>query len=339
MRKCLAPKDQDDLRPGSLQTDGAVLLVSRAFAPWLDDKAFLSQMLVAAGLASEDPVSAAGETRELTMLAAAIDQVPRYYRELDYFGSSEGISVIRGSSKRLLSRVWDATPPPAKAQQASLQFIPPRAPSMPPMTVTLPLANTLFTTGKPHALFVSRWATAKGRSPEVLETLEREQATIAPKTADRRAKGRALATSLRANLIPVTPPRKILASLGNILSRVEIDGRPAPASRELEDVVPRLIEQRRERLSSDHGEDHTPAGPIGVWALTIPEALVAARPPSKDKQYSDEPQSALARDYPWETLTEAGCQLNRVCKCTLTPPLSTFLDFLPSPKLTPEGKK
>jgi hypothetical protein len=70
-------------------------LVSRSLAAWLNDDDFLLRMLVATGMTNRPD-------RALTLLAAAVDEVPRYDRRLDFFASSEGISVLRGRAHHIL---------------------------------------------------------------------------------------------------------------------------------------------------------------------------------------------------------------------------------------------
>ncbi|KKY36636.1 putative v-type c subunit family protein [Diaporthe ampelina] len=50
---------------------------------------------------------------------------------------------------------------------------------------------------------------------------------------------------MKAPLVPITHPRKILEGLGNIIAKVEVDGEPCPASMELQTNIPRLMEARR----------------------------------------------------------------------------------------------
>ena len=281
-----------------------MILVSRTFAPWLSDHDFLLKMLAATR------VHAYPEQRELTVLAAAVDGVPRYSRELDQFASAEGISVLRGNSSLLLPHLWDTGPAPADTQQASLQFQPPNTRCVGPMRVTVPLANTLFTSGKPHTLVASRWLTNPGQATDLVEMTERTKATIVLGASDLGFLPKS-ATSVRTNLVPVTHPRKVLASLGNILSKVEINGQPAPPSRELEAVVPQLLEKR-------HKRGGPPPGPVGVWALTIPKRLMATYPTEilrlEGMRASDEPRLARATSQVFDMLIADGCRLSKVCE-------------------------
>ena len=276
-----------------------MILVSRGFAPWLDDYPFLSRLLTATGLAGFS------KEQDLTLLTAAVDKVPCYSSDAAGFGSSEGISVILGSSGGMLPNLWMPPGPPTSTEQASLEFVPRQAERLSPR-LTLPLANTLFATGEPHALVASRWRALPGRAPVVVHKLQRTQATIALPDKQKAA--------MRINLIPVTPPRKILASLGNVLSKIEIDGRPAPPSQELEAIVPKLIESRHKARGSRRAEDCQP-GPVGVWALTIPKSLLDTYPIHKGTVYGDRPASAARNGFDWAMLMANGCKLSKICEC------------------------
>ncbi len=299
LRECLAPDPFPPVLSAARGSqDAAVILVSRSLAPWLADDVFISRVLDAAKFSSFP-----GE-RELSVLAAVVDEVPCFDPRTDSFGSSEGISVLLDDAKHLMPRLWLSAGPPTtpqqaqQAQQASLDF---HLRQTPRLKVTVPVANTLFTTDKPHVLFASRWLAGQTHGLKLVEKAEKTKATLHIRHRRNEKPARLL-----ANLIPVTRPRKVLASLGNILSKIEIDGQPAPPSQELETILPALLKARRERL---HGSspDGPPPASIGVWALTTPKkALFAYGKYSKaeKQQYGS-----------WNLLLEAGCQLSKVCEC------------------------
>ena len=271
-----------------------MILVSRPLAPWLADDAFISRVLDAASLTPYPG------RRELSVLAAAVDEVPYFDPGTDSFGSSEGISVLLGYAKDLMPGLWLSAPPPTtpqQAQQASLDF---RLCQVPPLKVTVPVANTFFTTDKPHVLFASRWRADRRDGLQLVEKAEKTKATL-----HIRHKNDPNTARLLPNLIPVTPPRKVLASLGNILSKIEIGGQPAPPSQELEAILPGLLKARRERLDSSHTDGRPPSS-IGVWALTIPKKSLFAY-----GNYT----TAEKQQQGWNLLLEAGCQLSKVCEC------------------------
>jgi hypothetical protein len=128
-----------------------------------------------------------------------------------------------------------------------------------------------------------------------------------------------------ARLVPLTPPRKIVHGLGNILSQVEQNGRPVPASVELEALIPFLLQLPRDlqafRKLRDgaHDADHQAGGPVGVWAMTIPpqfdEKLLLTDTLDltsyhRVKEYHLIEATANRMD----ALIAGGCQLHKVCE-------------------------
>ena len=67
---------------------------------------------------------------------------------------------------------------------------------------------------------------------------------------------------LWAPLLPITSPRIVSDSFGNIIKGVEVDGKSIPASTELEEAVDKAYQKRP-------SGDASP-GPIGVWAMVTP---------------------------------------------------------------------
>ncbi|KAK4128558.1 hypothetical protein N657DRAFT_629636 [Parathielavia appendiculata] len=306
VRECLAPETRRQRpSPADVEHDSAVIVASRSLAAWLHDDGFVSHMLAAAGLTHAC-------SKELTVLTAAVDEVPRYDARLDLFGSSEGISVLRGVGRTLMPYPFD--PPSAKrsSRPPSLRI------SLPPtywpgrLTVEVPLANTVFANGSPHTLYASRWRSDSGSAPTLAERFERRYQSINLTRDDLGFHDRSFSTVI-GNLIPVTTPRKVLGSLGNIVSQIEIDGQSAPASKELESIVPSLLEQRR-RLQGEN----QPVGPVGVWALTIPHRYMEARLPTlaplQLNEYRPEDELRLARaaadELDW--FIAARCRFHRV---------------------------
>lgn len=134
------------------------------------------------------------------------------------------------------------------------------------VTLTLPLANTLFQNGTRSTLLVSEWGQAEGTRGEELKLLriaeKRSQLINLPSAV------LAVELNVRAPLVPITQPRKVLETLGNILAKVEINGESSPASKELQANIPRFVEARRTLA-------HTNAftGRVGVWAIVYPKHM------------------------------------------------------------------
>lgn len=282
--------------------------MSRSLAAWLDDDGFVARLLASAGLARGSPSAV------LSVLGAAVDEVPRYDGRVDAFCSSEGVSVLLGRAARVLPRLWrDAA---AGARPPQLAFHPPGCARAGRLRVAVPLANTVFSNGRSHACYASRWRTGAGQLPALAERIEKDgQQDVVLPPADM-AFEKASATTVASALVPVTPPRRIAAGLGNILRQVDV-GQPAPASKELEAVIPPLLERRRR--SAGHPEAEPP-GPIGVWALVLPAGYVERRLPVVEaldwQNYDPADESRLARETAkWmDVFLAGGCQLRRVCE-------------------------
>ncbi|KAK3310557.1 uncharacterized protein B0T15DRAFT_489232 [Chaetomium strumarium] len=292
--------------------DAALLFVSKSLASWLDDDAFLTRMVASAGIAT------GSTSREVTMLTAAVDEVPCYDPGLDSLSSSEGVSVLRGNASRVLqdlTSLSDVEIPGDGAQEPSLEFHPPPCWHAGPLAVTVPLANTVFSNGRPHTLFVSRWGSesSAGSARLVDKTQMTSQRIILPAAdmAVSEEKDQSTTSSVVSHLVPVTSPRRISAGLGNILRNIEINGSPRPASQELEDVIPRLLEARRKDKDSA-------SGPVDVWALIAParyieKGLPISNPLELGKyQLSDEVGLARAVANQMDMFIAGGCQLRKV---------------------------
>ncbi|KAK0729180.1 hypothetical protein B0T21DRAFT_370519 [Apiosordaria backusii] len=295
--------------------DAAVVLVSRSLAPWLQDQAFMAELLEATTSDEE-----AGAGRELSVLSAAVDEVPQFQGALS---SSEGLSVLRGSAARVLPGLWEVgsnqtfSPSSFSQQPSFLEFrLPGLQPKAKPLQVTVPLANTIFTNGKPHALYASRWRhdpAAARKSLSMAASVEKTTQTILL-PGHNQSPNKSTASTVYTALVPVTRPHKIVAGLGNILRQVEVGVKPEPASKELEAVIPALLKKRLE-----HSESDEPAysGPVGVWALIMPKDTVNHFPipdPLDVENYdlSDERDLVYQTSHAMDGLIAAGCQLRKI---------------------------
>jgi hypothetical protein len=129
--------------------------------------------------------------------------------------------------------------------------------------VQLPLANTIFHTGKPTTMFLTTWKKAED-SEDLQLNFETELTELVLRL--RRDRGVEQQQALAVPLIPMTVPRAVEGSMGNIIRRViGADGRSTTASEELERVVNQYFKSRNEAPQA-----------MSVWALVIPP--VALKP-------------------------------------------------------------
>lgn len=252
----------------------AVILASPKFATWLNDKSFMADLVSV--LQRPGARDAGAVSPRYHIAAAVVDGLsPRApSRELQ-----EGLSIHLGLRKNLLPYLWASTStedaPPTKPQRAdsepssTLSILLPRQRKSDKdarITLTLPLANTMFQNGRRSTLLVSEWAQADGphMSPFKLVRMaeKRNQVIDLPPTPNQDK------VTIRLPVSPITQPRKVLEGLGNILARIEINGEPSPASKELQANITRLLQARGALSPPDSG-----SGRPGVWALVYPKHM------------------------------------------------------------------
>lgn len=130
-------------------------------------------------------------------------------------------------------------------------------------TLRLPVANTVFQTGLPTTMTFSTWEKGKGAKDLTLkskQSITHHGIKIHPGGSTTQC-----VTALAIPLVPLTMPRRVDASMGNILRRViDAGGKSVTASEELEQVVPQYFTCRGE-----------PSQAASVWALVIPKETLS----------------------------------------------------------------
>lgn len=207
----------------------------------------------------------------MDILAAVVDGVRVYQDPFDP-PPSEGIAVMTGSSaKRLLPGLWqqeEVAPESSRLtdDKAAIEINLPAFRTQRgrndgrPLKAKLPLANTVFANGKPNTMFAARLEQGyHGEYPEFTKVMHKTSQVISP------GRGPRYHTSVNAPLVAIAEPRKIMTGLGNIMREVEISGDRVPASMELEECIPVLLEAR-----SMSGDDQVEDRPVTVWAAIYP---------------------------------------------------------------------
>ncbi|KAK5039569.1 hypothetical protein LTS07_000063 [Exophiala sideris] len=145
--------------------------------------------------------------------------------------------------------------------------------------VSLPVANTLFVNGQKTTFMQHDWrirALRHGSSVYPLSQNHRQYVKVRIQCeADEFVGG-------HIPLRPLTPVRKVMNSMGNILAQIQIDGKAVPASKELETAVP-------DYLASNPGVTQ---GPGLVYALIRPPNMKRAADQEHDTT-DGSPTSAL----------------------------------------------
>ncbi|KAI2619950.1 hypothetical protein GGR54DRAFT_647591 [Hypoxylon sp. NC1633] len=239
---------------------GAAIFASRDLAKWLEDEGFMSGVLESLFQLNTRKHTNAPE---INVLYAVTDGLApgRLFDK-----PQTGLSILYGSANSILPGLWDSDDFGSNANQdreSSVSFLSnPLRRDTRPLEIRLPLANTMFQNGRRSTLLARRWQPSQNGSMARTTIHEKQTQIIRPPL------------SLRSHtlpylpLLPLTPPRKIVAGLGNIVRQVEVNGSPTPASKELEGLIPKVFDSRSVRE-----ESYTP-GPIGVWCWVIPPHAV-----------------------------------------------------------------
>jgi hypothetical protein len=167
----------------------------------------------------------------------------------------EGFTILCGESDRILPRLLDESVTASDEMKPGSITIANDQPAR--MSVTLPLANTLFTNGQASTLSVSKWQFVEGTYKQT-----------APYTSIKSITLNALDTTRGSNmayipLLPLTQARELTEGYGNILRKIDVGGSSHPASSELEVKVPAFLQKAFSLTPS-----------IEIWALLFPERLV-----------------------------------------------------------------
>ncbi|KAF2397749.1 hypothetical protein EJ06DRAFT_135315 [Trichodelitschia bisporula] len=179
----------------------------------------------------------------------------------------DGMAYVVGSKATIALKCTSAEDVPAGGDKFISICIktPQPSPDIPTASFQVPLANTVFHTGKENVLFVAEWTKTRDKTVFVYEkALELASAGInwpLGMLADQEGGGGKFEFS--APLLPLTDPRRIVASTGNVLAQISSEDNPSavqPASSELEKAISSYFAAR----------NMSPCA-VGVWALTVPE--------------------------------------------------------------------
>jgi hypothetical protein len=256
-----------------------VILATPTFSKWLEDESFIADFL--RKVARTIPRSKKSRNKEKTkikyktfepleidVVCACVDGISPH---VDWFPHAirrsvrQGFSVLQGRTSEILPNLWDtedSTTTSSPTMTASLTFAKGRT-SRNSSHVVLPLANTLFSNGRHSTLLVSKWRVENDSFVRVRAEEKRNQIINV-------FDGRSLGTpSIHVPAIPLTPARRIISGLGNIVRQIDFGNEDAgPASRELEGHIDEyLLQTRREKAT------------VAVWALIIPKDSMPQQKP------------------------------------------------------------
>ncbi|GAP84810.1 putative v-type c subunit family protein [Rosellinia necatrix] len=297
-----ASRAAEQAHGNTFKLSGVALLASRDFTSWLDDEDFMSTFLKTL----LGPMNT-GKTRawSLHVLSGITDGLG----PCNLSGECpSGFSVLCGPASKILPGLWanDGISGTTQDSAAHISLVTNPLVKIPGvLEVTVPLANTVFQNGRRSSLYASRWDI--GTNGSMVLQLK------CSKTNQRIAGGgySVSPTSSIIPLLPLTQPRRIVSSFGNIVRQVEVDDSITSASKELETIIPEILEKR-----AQHESTSSP-GPIGVWCWVIPPYCMGIKKFDnlnlfKAGSSQSETDVALSSMELFSDLLSSGCRLHKI---------------------------
>ena len=248
-----------------------VALVTRAHARLLDDGQPFCSQLISSVFNSTKP-------QHVDVLTAVVDGIPNIVANSSARGgrpssdgTSEGISIMLTNSEAVTPDLWSAQQWPEERQSPTMRqdctlsfhfasaaasvngiFLPYDTTHPISRRLQLPVANTIFQNGYTSTLIAQRWSStdASTGGPDMLQI---KRSRLPSQTLFMNdfitSSGMTNSCMLNMPLTALTPPRKVGASIGNIIRTFEIvddlnKDKPVPASTELEQSVSRWMEMQ-----------------------------------------------------------------------------------------------
>ncbi|KAF7894061.1 hypothetical protein EAF00_007575 [Botryotinia globosa] len=270
--------------------EAAVILVTPAFANWLEDENFIKRVLEYFTYHHVD-----GKPNYVVVVGAVIDGLapsPDDIPIAERAGPLEGFSFLHGLRSRVLrpDNVWNpesfkhnATNP----DKLSHLIISGNKSQKPwelalTTTISLPLANTLFVNGKHSTLEIAKWTR---RNEGEYKCIQREQKQYQHIKAFHYEN--TMIPPIFVPAVPLTLPRPIANGLGNIVRQLSFgsgDTDNRPASSELETEVTRFMEYNNLRTN------------IGVWALIYRKELLNPNLKASTLESAEDLESTWSND-------------------------------------------
>ncbi|EHK15396.1 uncharacterized protein TRIVIDRAFT_196254 [Trichoderma virens Gv29-8] len=225
--------------------NAAVLLTTPDFAKDLEDANIMGEFArLMAGSA---------DVGRFHVLSAVVDHLAGPIGSLRPF---QGVSVLRGHLNDMLPQLWQQSPPKSKDDADSVSAL---TFSLGDPALTLPLARTTFHNNRASTLLSSEFDLTRSTTHLARQTEKHSQFVRVALDDDLESLAH---LDMWTPLMPLTQPRTVTESFGNIIRGIEVDGTTIPASTELEDIVNALHKQNT--------QSGVLSGPVGVWAMVIP---------------------------------------------------------------------
>jgi hypothetical protein len=240
----------------------------------------LTRLLTADGVLGDLASFLAGSvaTGRFHLLTAVVDRVAP---PTAFDGPTEGISILRGRRDDILPQLWQPSPRKAVQEPDAVGALTFGLGDI--CTTTVPLARTIFQNSRTSTLIVSSFDMSQ-ESTKLVESMEAQTrhislpvSALAPSASD-------LQINYYLPMLPLTGPRVVTESFGNIVRGIKIDGKTAPASSELEEAVNKMYSRQTQFTKA-------PAASVKVFALVTPNS---SNPPFENRR--PEPSSWLEQD-------------------------------------------
>lgn len=227
--------------------DAAVVLATPEHARTIVDEAFMGELA--------EVLASSASPANFHLLGAAVDHIAP---PLGSYSPMRGLSILRGRLDEILPGLWEPSRQRSRedANTQSALTINLGRPS-----ITLPLANTTFHNERGSTLIASQFSLS-GSGRKLLRRQAKFSQRVSVPVPRRISSVDNL--GLWVPLVPVTEPRTVAASFGNIIKRVEVQGKAVPASTELEEAVDKIFQFLPAARET---------GPVGVWALVTPDGV------------------------------------------------------------------
>ncbi|KAL9096057.1 MAG: hypothetical protein Q9165_001579 [Trypethelium subeluteriae] len=277
-----------------------------SFSPWiLDDDKFLRPALTRLFGESNQIISSRGLERSMEVLIAVVDALSQNRpvtssnanKNFLPRNGSEGVAYFLTDQRSIHFDQEDGAQRSSPGKNIMFTFsadqafeqeaknnVKNRSSDSSSTVIRFPLANTIFQTGHLATLHHSQWQL-------LAETLgwHRKAATKDLPSASLKWPSTApvhmhnVTNKLSIELVPLTVPRQVEASMGNIVRHLNDGSATIPASRELEVSISEYFRARR-----------TPAHALAVWALVFPAE-------SPEFGSSDSSQAAIRENWSIDT--------------------------------------
>ncbi|KAF5965442.1 hypothetical protein FBULB1_12214 [Fusarium bulbicola] len=228
--------------------DAAVILATPQYAQWLGKNEFLSEFV--------DMLSGSDGTGEFHTLAAVVDHIAP---PVPSNKPIQGISILRGNLDGILPGLWTEAPPKEWSDGGKVSAL---TMDLGSPHITIPLTNTTFQNHRTSTLIISRYDLSAG-SPKLIEQTDKKHLQKVTIPVQKRLSS-INDLGIWAPLVPLTQPRVVTESFGNIVRRVDIEDESVPASTELEPAVDELHASKSDLVQS----------PMGIWAMITPPTFV-----------------------------------------------------------------